>query len=112
MKPLHPSARAFRPDFDVHQLALVPPYEKWALEILTHADYDAYWRHPSVDFRRHWDRIPDMSILLVGGWYDSYTRGTFQNFVSLGAAGRCAMGGGGRQGGSTGGDATSYPKPR
>ena len=38
------------------QLALVPPYEKWALEILTRADYDDYWKHPSVDFRRHWDK--------------------------------------------------------
>jgi predicted acyl esterase len=32
----------------------------------------------------HWD----MPILLVGGWYDSYTRATFQNFVGLGAGGR------------------------
>jgi hypothetical protein len=70
------------------QLALVPPYEKWALEILTRADYDDYWKHPSMDFRRHWDRVPDMQILLVGGWYDSYTRATFQNFVGLGAGGR------------------------
>jgi predicted acyl esterase len=70
------------------QLALVLPYEKWALEILTRADYDDYWKHPSVDFRRHWDRVPDMPILLVGGWYDSYTRATFQNFVGLGAGGR------------------------
>jgi putative CocE/NonD family hydrolase len=70
------------------QLALVPPYEKWALEILTRADYDDYWKHPSVDFRRHWDRVPDMPILLVGGWYDSYTRATFQNFAGLGAGGR------------------------
>ena len=30
----------------------------------------------------------DMPILLVGGWYDSYTRATFQNFVGLGAGGR------------------------
>jgi len=25
---------------------------------------------------------------LVGGWYDSYTRATFQNFVGLSAGGR------------------------
>ena len=37
------------------QLALVPPYEKWVLEILSRADYDDYWKHPSVDFRRHWE---------------------------------------------------------
>jgi hypothetical protein len=70
------------------QLALVPPYERWALEILTRADYDAYWQHPSLNPRAHWDRFPDMPILLVGGWYDSYTRATFQNFVGLAAGGR------------------------
>ena len=70
------------------QLALVPPYEKWALEILTRADYDEYWKHPSLNPRAHWDRFPDMPILLVGGWYDSYTRATFQNFAGLSAGGR------------------------
>jgi putative CocE/NonD family hydrolase len=70
------------------QLALVPPYEKWALEILTRADYDDYWKHPSLNPRLHWDRFPEMPILLVGGWYDSYTRATFQNFVGLQAGGR------------------------
>jgi len=70
------------------QLALVPPYEKWALEILTRADYDDYWQHPSLNPRAHWDRFPDIPILFVGGWYDSYTRATFQNFVGLCAKGR------------------------
>ena len=65
------------------QLALVPPYEKWALDLLTRADYDDYWKHPSLNPRAHWDRFPEMPILLVGGWYDSYTRATFQNFVGL-----------------------------
>ena len=65
------------------QLALVPPYEQWAFEIFTHADYDEYWKHPSVCPREHWDRFPDAAILLVGGWYDSYTRATFDHFVGL-----------------------------
>jgi putative CocE/NonD family hydrolase len=67
------------------QLALVPPYERWALEILTRADYDDYWRHPSLNPREHWDRFPDVPVLLVGGWYDSYTRATFENFAGLAA---------------------------
>ncbi|HVQ76972.1 MAG TPA: CocE/NonD family hydrolase [Candidatus Binatia bacterium] len=70
------------------QLALVPPYEKWALEILTRADYDEYWRHPSLNPRLHWDRFPDVPVLLVGGWYDSYTRGTWQNWAGLAPAKR------------------------
>ncbi len=41
------------------QLALVPAYEKWALEILTHSDRDEYWKHPRVCPREHWDNFPD-----------------------------------------------------
>ena len=70
------------------QLALVPPYEKWALDLLTRADYDDYWKHPSLNPRVHWDRFPEMPILFVGGWYDSYTRATFQNFAGLQDGGR------------------------
>ena len=70
------------------QLALVPPYEKWALEILTRGDYDDYWKHPSLNPRLYWDRFPDMPILFVGGWYDSYARATFQSFGGLRAEGR------------------------
>ena len=70
------------------QLALVPPYERWAFEIFTHADRDEYWKHPSVCPREHWDNFPDAAILLVGGWYDSYSRATFDNFVGLASRGR------------------------
>ncbi len=65
------------------QLNLVPPYEKWAFEIFTHSDYDEYWKHPSVCPAEHWDAFPDIPILLDGGWYDSYTRSTFENFIGL-----------------------------
>jgi len=67
------------------QLKLVPPYEKWAFEIFTHSDYDDYWKHPSVCPEEYWDDFPDCPVLLVGGWYDSYTRATFQNFRGLSA---------------------------
>ncbi len=70
------------------QLSLVPPYESWAFEIFTHADRDAYWKHPSVCPREYWDRFSDAATLLVGGWYDSYTRATFENFTGLSEQGR------------------------
>ena len=70
------------------QLALVPAYEKWALEILTHSDRDEYWKHPSVCPREHWDNFPDAATLIVGGWYDSYTRATFDNYIGLSERGR------------------------
>jgi putative CocE/NonD family hydrolase len=64
-------------------LALIPDYEAWAFDIATHGDDDAYWRRPGYDIARHWDRFPDCPIVLTTGWYDSYTRATFENFLGL-----------------------------
>lgn len=65
------------------QLKLVPAYEQWALNILTEADFTDYWKHPSFAPALYWDDFPDMPMLIVGGWYDSYTRSTFKNFEGL-----------------------------
>ena len=65
------------------QLKLVPPYQKWALDLQTKADYDEYWQHPSYAPALFWDRFPDVPILLIGGWYDSYTRSTCKNYAGL-----------------------------
>jgi putative CocE/NonD family hydrolase len=64
-------------------LALVPSYEQWALDIQTHALYDDYWRQPGYGPRAHYDSHADVPTLYVGGWYDTYTRGTLENFVEL-----------------------------
>ena len=65
------------------QLALVPPYERWVLKLQEEADYTDYWKHPSLNPSEYWDEFPDVPVLLVGGWYDSYTRAVFENFMGL-----------------------------
>ncbi len=65
------------------QLSLVPAYEKWAFDILTKSDYDEYWKHPSLNPREHYASFPDIPMLFVGGWYDSYTRAAFENYADL-----------------------------
>lgn len=70
---------------DQTQLRLVPPYECWAIELTTSADYDDYWKHPSMNPSLYWDKYPESATLYVGGWYDSYTRGTFESFNGHGA---------------------------
>jgi putative CocE/NonD family hydrolase len=70
------------------QLALVPAYERWAFELLTGGDDDERWRHPSVNPLAHVEAFTDAPVLLVGGWYDSYTRGTFELYEGLAAARR------------------------
>ncbi len=65
------------------QLKLVPVYENWAFKIYTESDFTDYWKHPSLAPALYWDDFPDIPILIVGGWYDSYTRATFQNYEGL-----------------------------
>ena len=73
----------------VTQLHLVEPYERWALDIATRGDFDVRWAHPSVNPAAHVDRFPEgMATLLVGGWYDSYARGTMELYQALTQAGR------------------------
>ena len=64
-------------------LRLVPSYEQWCIDILTHAAYDDYWRQPGYGPRPHYDHHADVPTLYVGGWYDSYTRSTCENFVEM-----------------------------
>ncbi len=70
------------------QLALVPPYEEWVLRLQTEGDLTDWWRQPGLAPALYHRRWPDVPILLIGGWYDSYTRSTFRNYVGLRALGR------------------------
>lgn len=70
------------------QLALVEPYERWLLDIATRSDFDERWAHPSVNPIGYVDRFPGAATLLVGGWYDSYARATFQLYEALARAER------------------------
>ncbi|MBI3329553.1 MAG: CocE/NonD family hydrolase, partial [Nitrospinae bacterium] len=67
-------------------LALIPAYEKFALDIMTRSDYDAYWQQPGYDIARHYDQLADVPMLLSSAWYDSYTRATLENFIALSKA--------------------------
>ena len=65
-------------------LRLVPSYEQWCIDISTHAAYDDYWQLPGYGPRPYYDQHADVPTLYVGGWYDTYTRNTLENFVELG----------------------------
>jgi len=67
-------------------LRRLPSYERWALDVLTHADYDDYWK----GFRgytpsEYYDEHADVPTLYWGGWYDSYARNTTESYVRLSA---------------------------
>jgi putative CocE/NonD family hydrolase len=57
-------------------LSLVPSYERFYIDMLTEARYTDYWKKIGLCAENYIDRIPDIPVLLLGAWYDSYTRTT------------------------------------
>ena len=66
-------------------LALAPNYEQWCFDLFTRADYDDYWKQPGFAIEEYQEQHADIPTYLCGGWYDSYTRSTFEAFSSLSA---------------------------
>ena len=64
-------------------LALLPSYEQWCLDLLNEVCYNEYWQAPGYGPRPYYDQHADVPTLYVGGWYDTYTRATLENFVEL-----------------------------
>lgn len=64
-------------------LSLLPSYEQWALDILTHGDYDEYWKQRGYAISEYYAEHADVPTLYLGGWYDSYARATCENYIAL-----------------------------
>lgn len=65
-------------------LRRLPSYEQWALDILTHGNYDSYWKeHRGYAISEYYREHADVPTLYLGGWYDSYARNTCESFVKL-----------------------------
>jgi putative CocE/NonD family hydrolase len=64
-------------------LSLVPSYEQFYFDMLTEARYTEYWRRVGLCAEDYLDRIPDIPVLLLGAWYDSYTRTTSDLYIGL-----------------------------
>jgi putative CocE/NonD family hydrolase len=67
----------------LNPLSVVPEYEGWYMDFFEHADYDAFWKDPMVNWSEHYAETSDIPMLQIGGWYDIFLAGTFQNFVEL-----------------------------
>ncbi|HET8580823.1 MAG TPA: CocE/NonD family hydrolase [Nitrospiraceae bacterium] len=61
----------------------LPHYEQWAWDILTHGDYDDYWKQHGYNVEEYYNLHADVPICLLTGWYDTYTRSSTDNFVKL-----------------------------
>lgn len=62
-------------------LALAPSYERWYMDWQTHNLYDWYWKRNGYNVEEFYDKIADIPILLIAGWYDRFLRGSLNNFL-------------------------------
>ena len=66
-------------------LATLPGYEQWTFDIMETGNTSTdLWKNPGLNFERHYDNSADVPTVYAGGWYDSYTGATCDNFVELG----------------------------
>ncbi len=62
-------------------LKLAPEYESWLVDAMQHGANDDFWRQNNiVDYPESYQ---DISVYLVGGWYDSWAGNTTANFIAL-----------------------------
>ena len=72
--PLQPGVAVLRP---------FPGIERWGLDVLTHGDYDAYWRQHGYNVEEYYAAHADVPTSLLSGGYDAYTRATTDNYRAL-----------------------------
>ncbi|MFC6766601.1 CocE/NonD family hydrolase [Natrinema soli] len=62
----------------------IPDYEEWLFELLETGDADdRVWQSPGINFEAYYDEMADVPTVYAGAWYDSYTKGTCDNFEAL-----------------------------
>jgi putative CocE/NonD family hydrolase len=61
----------------------LPSYENWVLDVLTHGDYDDYWKQYGYNAEEFYPQHKDVPVFFLTGWYDSYTRAVTENYSAL-----------------------------
>lgn len=64
-------------------LRYLPSYEQWLMDILGEGDYNDYWKQRGYAIEHYYEEHADVPTIYLGGWYDSYARGTTNNYVAL-----------------------------
>jgi hypothetical protein len=72
-------------------LAIAPNFEEYIYDMMTRADYDAYWKQPDVNWSEHYRETSDIPMMHITGWYDSYAGGTIANYLALSQAKKSRM---------------------
>ncbi len=65
-------------------LKLMPEYEDWLMNAMSHGGNDAFWRNSGADVIDNVAKYKDVPVVHLTGWYDSWThQNADQNYVVL-----------------------------
>lgn len=64
-------------------LRSLPNYEEYVFDFMETPGDDEFWDDPSINFEAHYEASADVPTVYAGSWYDSYTKGTCDNFEAL-----------------------------
>jgi len=67
----------------LNPLSIAPNFEEYIFDMMTHGDYDDYWKQPDVNWAAHYGVTSDIPMMHITGWYDSYAGGTIGNYLGL-----------------------------
>ncbi len=64
-------------------LRFLPSYEQWVLDLQAEGDFNDYWKQRGYAIDHYYEEHADVPTIYLGGWYDSYARGTPANYIAL-----------------------------
>ena len=67
----------------LNPLSIAPNFEDYIFDMMTHGDYDDYWKQADVNWSAHYLETADIPMMHITGWYDTYTGGTIGNYLAL-----------------------------
>ena len=64
-------------------LRWAPDYEKYLLDIWEEERFTDYWKQIGLSIESHLKHFSDIPQMHLGGWYDTYSKSTTDNYVQL-----------------------------
>ena len=64
-------------------LSVSPNFEDYIFEMMTHGDYDDYWKQMGVNWVEYYEQTSDIPMIHCSGWYDNYCGTAIDNYVGL-----------------------------
>ena len=61
----------------------MPRYEGWFFDMLTHADYDEYWKNVGYNLEEYIAEYPDIPVFLETSWYGHHITATLTKYAEL-----------------------------